>query len=152
MPADLYDRILDAVVARLVALNLAGIMAQVVRLKYADFSKGFPCVVCSYAAEYETMLNGGPRADEIGIPVLVQVLDTTLTDQNEPVQERELAWRGTILGAFAYQRLAGVPEVQTCLPDPRPIAEPTDPQMSNQPRAGGVVQRSAILLRFVSRV
>jgi len=61
----------------------------------------FPVVLCS--------------KDDIVVPVLVAILDTQSSNfiRNK---DRNLGWRWDILSAFRYQRLAGVTEVNTCLP------------------------------------
>jgi hypothetical protein len=150
MPTELYDRILDAVTATLAALNLSGV--TVARERMPDYrNENDGSLIVSYFAEHETVGDGDWAADEVGLPVLVQYFANTLTDQDASTQTRELSIRGSVFDALAYKRLAGVPEVQTIIPEPRPVAEPDYPVSPTQPQAGTMRMRSGILFRVMAR-
>jgi DICT domain-containing protein len=149
MPTELYDRILGAVVTTLTALAIPKV--KVYRELYADYrNEQDGALVVSYFAEYETVGDGDWAADDIGLPVLVQYFAGTLMSKDTADQTRELTIRGQVYDALAHRRLAGVPEVQTVVPEPRPVAEPDYPVSPTQ-KSVTLRLRSGILFRVMAR-
>lgn len=147
---ELYDRILDAVVAKLTALQLPGV--TVYRQRYPEFGNASStAVIVSYFGEIEDVGDGDWAADWIGIPILVQYFAPTLTDPGDEVQEAELTARGQIYDALAFRRLTGVPEVTSIRPEPRPVAEPDIPTGLSRPSGGTLLMRSGMLFRAMAR-
>jgi hypothetical protein len=144
--ADLFDRILDAVVAAVRGLALDGIGANVFRQKVPDDlnAREVPLVLVGYLGEAEEYGGGDWRADVIGYPALVQAIDGTLREDDPQREAKELAWLGRIDDRLRYQRLDGVPEVTTCVPQPRAILEA---MLLQAPE----LQRSSKLYRMVAR-
>lgn len=148
--AAVQARVLDAVAARISLLDLPDIGSSVVQLRNTerlyDQVPSVPTVVVTCYLEAEQTYGGDLQADEIGYPVNVLIIAPTLRDQDDTDQRRkEFLWREEIEDAFLYQRLAGVPEIATCLPEPRAIAERNDDTGPSE------LVRSSILLRFVGR-
>jgi hypothetical protein len=146
----LYDRILEAVTAELLALGLAG-LAGVYLHKFPNYATvDGPCLVVTYFGEVEEMMGGDRAADEVGFPVLVY-LDSPTLGQDE-TRPQELLWRGAVSDALRNQRLAGVPEVTTCMVEPRAALEQGAEMLTRAPQDVANRMRSGMVFRFVARV
>jgi hypothetical protein len=148
---ELYDRIIDYAIARIQLANITGIGSRVARLKdiRADITPAFPCLVLSYFTMTEQPFGRDWAVDEVGYPVLCALLTTTLEDQDG--QGQELQWRGQVADLFRSKRLPGVMEVQTCLIEPMPVAEPNYPLASGSGIDESLLMRSGQILRFIAR-
>lgn len=149
---DLYERILAAALARIALLNLPDIGANVFRLKDIVANQiDVPCVVLTYFTLIEQLMAGDWAADEVGYPILCGILTQTLSDQDPVAQAQELSWRGEIADRLRYQRLPGVPEVQTCMVEPMPVAEPNYRLSFASAIDESMMMRSGQVLRFIAR-
>jgi hypothetical protein len=149
-PANLWGRIIEAVAAGIGGLALPGIAGVHKHRRPSETNiAGYPCVVVTVFGESEVMMGGDAVADEMGYPVLVSIMANTMNEAWS--DEEELAWRSAIRGRFAYRRLAGVPEVETCTPEPLPAVAPPAPQLANT-RPGANRMDSNLVLRFVARI
>lgn len=129
-----HFRILEAVVARLLVLNLDGIADAniVLRNRASDRFIGtgkdveFPAIVVAIPQGSETtnVTSGTVFGDDTGYPVLVVILDS-YPESLEP-QSNHLKWREQIMRAFQNQRLPGVSEVMYGQDEPGVIVSPTD--------------------------
>lgn len=143
---DLLERILNALVARVKALDLDGIGDRVYREKAIDDAaiQYLPSIIVTYIGEQEQYGAGDWKADVIGYPGLVSVYEGTMREHDPEAEARELAWLGAIDDALRYQRLEGVPEVTNCVPEPRSMLEAV---LADAPE----LQRSSKLYRFIAR-
>jgi hypothetical protein len=147
----LYQRILDGTEAAINALA-TGLTAYQ-RKDESEKNVTYPCLMVTPWGEVETVGPGDRLADEVGYPVRVTLETRTLHAQDS--QGQELGWRQQVTDGLGFQRLAGVPEVQTCLPEHRPVFEPggADP-VTGAPFTQANADRlsSGVVFRFVARV
>jgi hypothetical protein len=147
--AALHDRILEAVTAKIQALAIVG-LAGVYLHKFPSVAKSDgPGLVVTYFGEAEEMMGGDRAADEIGFPVLIYQDAPTLVE--EETRPRELLWRAQVSEALNGQRLAGVPEVTTCIVEPRSVLEQGSEMLTRNPQDVANRMRSGMLFRFVAR-
>ncbi len=147
MAADVYERIVAAAAAKLAGVRVGGVGRDVVtqrRLKPAALPS-LPCVVLTYFDEFDQHYGGDWAADEVGYPVLVEYVQNEQAAGTAANAGDELTWRLAISDALRFQRLAGVSEVTTCVPEPRAVAA------SGAPDAADQLQASGVLYRFVVR-
>jgi hypothetical protein len=148
--AALHDRILEAVTAKIQSLAIVG-LAGVYLHKFPSVAKSDgPGLVVTYFGEAEEMMGGDRAADEIGFPVLIYQDAPTLVE--EETRPRELLWRAQVNEALNGQRLAGVPEVTTCIVEPRSVLEQGSEMLTRNPQDVANRMRSGMLFRFVARV
>jgi hypothetical protein len=144
----LHDRILEAVTAKIQSLAIVG-LAGVYLHKFPSVAKSDgPGLVVTYFGEAEEMMGGDRAADEIGFPVLIYLDAPTLVE--EETRPQELLWRGQVSEALG-QRLAGVPEVTTCVVEPRSVLEQGSEMLTRNPQDVANRMRSGMLFRFVAR-
>jgi hypothetical protein len=147
MPAtSIHEKILDAALARIVALNLTGIGSRVYVYEMALDGESvveLPCVMLSLEGQAEQVLGGTNGQDDIGYPVVCLILDVQGMRDDAALRDKRRLWRQQIRRAFISQRLAGVTEVMVCNVTPQLIV---DPQV---PKYEFIV--SAMLLTFVAR-
>jgi hypothetical protein len=146
----LHDQILQAVTTKLQSLAIAG-LAGVYLHKFPSYATvDGPCLVVTYFGEVEEMMGGDRAADEVGFPVLVYLDSPTLAE--EETRPQELLWRGAVSDALRNQRLADVPEVTTCVVEPRAALEQGAEMLTRAPQDVANRMRSGMLFRFVARV
>lgn len=139
--AALHDRIIDAVVERIIGLDLSGIQLVERQKVLSDANLNLPQVIVTAEDEAETDEGGTNARDDTGFPVLVLFVRNDLHDQTtDPVV---LKWREQVRRAFRAQRLSGVAEVMTTRVEFRPVVA-TDAR-------GVEFLLSGLLLRFVAR-
>lgn len=141
-----YDSILTAVAATIRSLSLTGVddvnvIEQMVPSFWEDVSE-FPTILVT-PIDKETIPGVMNNTDDIGYPVLVAMVDKGNQDVTTATRLKRLKWRGRIMRAFRFQRLSGVPEVMTCIPEPGLVVAP-EPWQKNY-------WFSAIVFRFLTR-
>ncbi len=126
--ASTYLSILQAVVATIQGLNLAGVPASQVYLMKTIREEGvlYPAIFVTRPGFGERRSFAGVRGDTgsrwWGYPVNVAVVTNTIGDNT--VTDDESVWRETLADAFEEQFLAGVlPQVWNCLIEPGPILD-----------------------------
>lgn len=126
-----YQRIRAAVLAQIQSLSLpplppmpAGISSDRVYLQSAPQAKNivYPCILISNEDEQEGVGTITNRSDDIAYPVRVFIADRG--DWTfETAEPTYLLWRERIMSRFRFGRLAGVPEVWTCTPQPQLVID-----------------------------
>lgn len=120
------QRILDAVATKIRSMNLPGLSSVNVVQKWLPRlmigTDAYPTImVCPGGPEnYPGVLNS---KDDIGEPVLIAILDNQgALNPNELTANlaRNENWRWSIISAFRYNTLPGVPEVVMTHPEPTP--------------------------------
>jgi hypothetical protein len=82
-----------------------------------------PAVLITLEGEREQYRPTVNARDDLGYPLRVQVCDRNDGDYVRP-RAKYLRWRQTLMRGLRYQRLAGVPEVYTCTPEPGLVVDP----------------------------
>jgi Putative Ig domain len=118
-------RILDAVAARIIGLNLPGAGVNVSEQYVEQAIQGvtvFPTVLVCLLGK-DDFPQAGTSKDDIGIPVAVVWVDATASDLAANLT-RNTNGRWLIQQALRYTPLPGVPEVMLSLPEPDDMIRP----------------------------
>jgi hypothetical protein len=128
-----HERCLRAVLARVKGLcplagtaDSAGVPARRQRLRPTAPQRQavkLPAVLITLEGEREQYRPTVNARDDLGYPLRVQVCDRNDGDYVRP-RAKYLRWRQTLMRGLRYQRLAGVPEVYTCTPEPGLVVDP----------------------------
>ncbi len=123
----LEERILLAVTTRIRSLALADIPDNAIIDRWvARRTEGVDPLPCVAVAVWgaETFIGGTNSQDDIGLAFAVALLDKKGGDDRANLT-RDTKWREQVIRAFRFQRLAGIPEVMTCIPEPASIIDTT---------------------------
>lgn len=126
----LHERCLQAVLARLQGLTLAGLDPANVYDQTVpnDQLITLPAIILSIEGESETTPGTTTNKDDIGYPIRLWLCDRNdaSTDEKRP---RWLLWRQQIHRALRNQRLAGITEVMTVRVTPLTVIDPRIPAL-----------------------
>lgn len=116
-------RAIDAIVARLILLNLDEIGSKVyARPLMDDLSIQWPCAVVVREPTPQQYRGGTNTRDDIGYPIQVLFKVRDQLTPTSPVETYDL-WRQSAERAFRFQRLPGIDECVTCEIEPLKILD-----------------------------